>query len=112
MTDVMPGAGTYGTAAGHRGDDSMGMTRGSEVMAWMAEPGRGTTRGAAPRLRGPGAGRPIRYFFSGIWLLYLIQPISALLGRRFKITRALCIRYDQKRARFVPIPSSYRMQSR
>ena len=31
-------------------------------------------------LRGPGTGSPWRWFFSAIWLIYLIQPVSTLFG--------------------------------
>ena len=31
-------------------------------------------------LRGPGTGSPWRWFFSAIWLVYLIQPVSTLFG--------------------------------
>jgi two-component system, NarL family, sensor histidine kinase DesK len=29
----------------------------------------------------PGSGGPMRWFFSGIWLVYLIQPVAGLFGR-------------------------------
>jgi two-component system sensor histidine kinase DesK len=29
----------------------------------------------------PGAGGPMRWFFSGVWLIYLIQPVSRLFGQ-------------------------------
>jgi two-component system sensor histidine kinase DesK len=32
-------------------------------------------------LRSPGTGSPWRWFFSAIWLVYLIQPVSSLFGR-------------------------------
>src|SRR5580692_8824174 len=35
---------------------------------------------ARPALRGTGIGRPWRWFFSAIWLIYLIQPVSTLFG--------------------------------
>src|SRR5262250_995413 len=28
----------------------------------------------------PGTGSPLRWLFSGIWLVYLIQPVSELFG--------------------------------
>ena len=31
-------------------------------------------------LRAPGTGSPWRWFFSAIWLVYLIQPVSDLFG--------------------------------
>jgi two-component system sensor histidine kinase DesK len=34
-----------------------------------------------PRLRGPGTGSRSRYFFSAIWLVYLIAPVSDLFSR-------------------------------
>jgi two-component system, NarL family, sensor histidine kinase DesK len=50
----------------------------------------------------PGTGSPMRWFFSGIWLVYLIQPVSALFGHRhgvawiaggLAITVAFCVIY-------------------
>jgi two-component system, NarL family, sensor histidine kinase DesK len=50
----------------------------------------------------PGTGSPMRWFFSGIWLVYLIQPVSALFGHHhgvawiaggLAITAAFCVIY-------------------
>ena len=50
----------------------------------------------------PGTGSPMRWFFSGIWLVYLIQPVSALFGDHhgvawiaggLAITVAFCVIY-------------------
>ena len=50
----------------------------------------------------PGTGSPMRWFFSGIWLVYLIQPVSALFGHHYgvawiagglAITAAFCVIY-------------------
>ena len=50
----------------------------------------------------PGSGHPSRYFFSAIWLVYLIEPVSALFGHRhgvlyiaggLAITVAFCVIY-------------------
>jgi len=50
----------------------------------------------------PGTGGPMRWFFSGIWLVYLISPVSALFGHHhgvawiaggLAITVAFCVTY-------------------
>jgi two-component system sensor histidine kinase DesK len=50
----------------------------------------------------PGSGHPSRYFFSAIWLVYLIEPVSALFGHGhgvlyiaggLAITAAFCVLY-------------------
>ncbi len=50
----------------------------------------------------PGTGSPLRWFFSGVWLAYLIQPVSELFGHRhgvawiaggLVITAAFCVIY-------------------
>ncbi len=50
----------------------------------------------------PGTGSPMRWFFSGVWLVYLIQPVSALFGHQYgvawiagglAITVAFCVIY-------------------
>ena len=50
----------------------------------------------------PGSGGPMRWFFSGIWLVYLIQPVSGLFGHHHSaawiagglaITAAFCVIY-------------------
>jgi len=50
----------------------------------------------------PGTGSPMRWFFSGIWLVYLISPVSALFGHHhgvawiaggLAITVAFCVIY-------------------
>ncbi len=52
--------------------------------------------------RGPGSGSPMRWFFSAIWLVYLIQPVLALFGQHHSaawiagglaITVAFCATY-------------------
>jgi two-component system sensor histidine kinase DesK len=64
------------------------------------EPGPGTT--AFGERYVPGTGSPMRWFFSGIWLVYLIQPVSALFGHHhgvawivggLAITAAFCVIY-------------------
>src|SRR5271163_1671820 len=53
-------------------------------------------------LRTPGTGSPLRWFFSAIWLVYLIQPVHALFGHDhgvlwiaggLAITVAFCVIY-------------------
>src|SRR6266568_1107271 len=50
----------------------------------------------------PGTGSPLRWFFSGVWLAYLIQPVGELFGHRhgvawiaggMAITVAFCVIY-------------------
>jgi two-component system sensor histidine kinase DesK len=50
----------------------------------------------------PGTGSPMRWFFSGVWLVYLIQPVSNLFGHHhgvawiaggLAITVAFCVIY-------------------
>jgi two-component system sensor histidine kinase DesK len=50
----------------------------------------------------PGAGSPMRWFFSGVWLVYLIQPVGELFGHHYgvawiagglAITVAFCVIY-------------------
>ena len=50
----------------------------------------------------PGAGSPMRWFFSGVWLVYLIQPVADLFGHHhgvasiaggLVITVAFCVIY-------------------
>ena len=64
--------------------------------------GRGPELGlAALRQSGvPGTGSPMRWFFSAIWLVYLIQPVSELFGHGvawiaggLAITVAFCVIY-------------------
>ena len=64
------------------------------------EPGPATT--AFGERYVPGTGSPMRWFFSGIWLVYLIQPVSALFGHHhgvawiaggLAITVAFCVIY-------------------
>jgi two-component system sensor histidine kinase DesK len=64
------------------------------------EPGPATT-GFSERYV-PGTGSPMRWFFSGIWLVYLISPVSALFGHHhgvawiaggLAITVAFCVIY-------------------
>ena len=42
-------------------------------------PGR-PAHGRLQRPHVPGTGSPLRWFFSGIWLVYLVQPVSELFG--------------------------------
>jgi two-component system, NarL family, sensor histidine kinase DesK len=46
-------------------------------------PGDGTV--ATPIFRGPGSGGTSRYFFSAVWLVYLVEPVSALFGHRYGV---------------------------
>jgi two-component system sensor histidine kinase DesK len=64
------------------------------------EPGPATT--ALGERYVPGTGSPMRWFFSGIWLVYLISPVSALFGHHhgmawiaggLAITIAFCVIY-------------------
>ena len=41
-----------------------------------------TTFPSAGARPGPGSGGPLRWFFSGVWLVYLIQPVSQLFGHQ------------------------------
>ncbi len=50
----------------------------------------------------PGTGSPLRWFFSGVWLAYLIQPVGELFGHRhgvawiaggMAVTVAFCVIY-------------------
>ena len=70
----------------------------------MEPEGRGRRPGpAALRPSGvPGTGSPMRWFFSAIWLVYLIQPVSDLFGHHYgvawiagglAITVAFCVIY-------------------
>ena len=55
----------------------------------------------------PGVGSPWRWFFSGVWLIYLIQPVADLFQRHDAvwiaggviITLAFCVIYEST---FVP----------
>src|SRR5579872_1836547 len=78
-----------------------------------ATPGDAVTAEAPPARAGilitalgtrlvPGTGNPWRWFFSAIWLVYLIAPVSSLFGHRhgvpwiaggLAITVAFCIAY-------------------
>ncbi len=58
--------------------------------------------GAFSRHHVPGTGSPMRWFFSGVWLVYLIQPVANLFGHGhgvawiacgLAITVAFCIIY-------------------
>jgi two-component system, NarL family, sensor histidine kinase DesK len=44
------------------------------------EPRQGVVRTALFGMRAPGTGSQWRWFFSGVWLVYLIQPVSNLFG--------------------------------
>ena len=64
------------------------------------EPGPATTTFGERYV--PGTGGPMRWFFSGIWLVYLISPVSALFGHHhgvawiaggLAITVAFCVTY-------------------
>jgi two-component system, NarL family, sensor histidine kinase DesK len=96
----MAGSGDCASGAGMSGSDrTSARDRGS---------GRGDTRrpsitysGIRGRLA-PGPGGPMRWFFSAIWLVYLIQPVSGLFGQHHSaawiagglaITVAFCITY-------------------
>ncbi len=62
----------------------------------------GLITGTFGRRHVPGTGSPMRWFFSGIWLVYLIQPVSNLFGHHhgvawiaggLAITVAFCVIY-------------------
>jgi two-component system sensor histidine kinase DesK len=64
------------------------------------EPGLAT--GTFGQRHVPGTGSPMRWFFSGVWLVYLIQPVSNLFGHHhgvawiaggLAITVAFCVIY-------------------
>jgi two-component system sensor histidine kinase DesK len=38
----------------------------------------------------PGTGSPMRWFFSGVWLVYLIQPVSNLFGHHHGVAWIAC----------------------
>jgi two-component system, NarL family, sensor histidine kinase DesK len=57
---------------------------GTDAMTDRAETDRRpslTQSGVLVNWRGPGTGSPMRWFFTGIWLVYLIQPVSSLFSR-------------------------------
>src|SRR5271167_3033803 len=62
----------------------------------------GLVTGAFGERHVPGTGSPMRWFFSGIWLVYLIQPVANLFGHHYgvawiagglAITVAFCVIY-------------------
>jgi two-component system, NarL family, sensor histidine kinase DesK len=62
----------------------------------------GLISGAFGRRHVPGTGSPMRWFFSGVWLVYLIQPVGNLFGHGhgvawiaggLAITVAFCVIY-------------------
>ncbi len=96
----MAGAGDHTSCAGLPGRDG------------MSDSGRAARSSQTRRasmfysgIRGqltPGPGGPVRWFFSGIWLVYLIQPVSGLFGHHHSaawiagglaITVAFCATY-------------------
>ena len=65
-------------------------------------PGLVRTALGGAQMRAPGTGSPMRWVFSAIWLVYLIQPVSGLFGHKYgalwiaggiAITVAFCILY-------------------
>jgi two-component system, NarL family, sensor histidine kinase DesK len=84
-----------------RDEDEMSGTEGSagRDMAW---PPAGPSPGVARKYTGPGSGGPLRWFFSGVWLVYLIAPVASLFGHHHGplfiaaavvITAAFCVVY-------------------
>ena len=80
---------TRSTEAVRNGTDADGRERGPATTAFGAR-------------YVPGTGSPMRWFFSGIWLVYLIGPVSALFGHHhgvawiaggLAITVAFCVTY-------------------
>ena len=57
----------------------METTQGSEVMAQMTESRGPVTLGATGRAL-PRQGRAMRFLFTGVWLVYLLAPVSQLFG--------------------------------
>ena len=62
----------------------------------------GLVTGALSEQPVPGTGSPMRWFFSGVWLVYLIQPVANLFGHHhgvawiaggLAITVAFCVIY-------------------
>src|SRR5580704_8240135 len=62
----------------------------------------GLITGALSEHHVPGTGSPMRWLFSGVWLVYLIQPVSNLFGHHhgvawiaggLAITVAFCVIY-------------------
>jgi two-component system sensor histidine kinase DesK len=48
----------------------------------MTDSGGGTSaRGPYAPRRGPGSGSKLRFLFTGVWLVYLIEPVSDLFGQ-------------------------------
>ena len=56
---------------------------GTDAMTGCAETDRrpSLTRSGVLGKWGPGTGGPVRWFFSAIWLVYLIQPVANLFSR-------------------------------
>jgi two-component system sensor histidine kinase DesK len=75
---------------------------GDAVTAEAPPPRAGILTTALPARFVPGTGNPWRWFFSAIWLVYLIAPVSGLFGHRhgvlwiaggLAITVAFCVAY-------------------
>jgi two-component system, NarL family, sensor histidine kinase DesK len=95
----MTGLGDHASGTGASGAGTSGSDRAS---------GGGDTRRPSVTYSGirgqltPGAGSPMRWFFSAIWLVYLIQPVSDLFGHHnsaawiaggLAITVGFCVTY-------------------
>ena len=68
----------------------------------LQEHAPGPVTGALSEHHVPGTGSPMRWFFSGVWLVYLIQPVANLFGHGhgvawivggLAITVAFCVIY-------------------
>jgi len=62
----------------------METTPGSEVMAQMTESRGPVTLGATGRAL-PRQGRAMRFLFTGVWLVYLLAPVSQLFGHHHSV---------------------------
>ncbi len=62
----------------------METTQGSEVMAQMTESRGPVTLGATGRAL-PRQGRAMRFLFTGVWLVYLLAPVSQLFGHHHSV---------------------------
>jgi two-component system, NarL family, sensor histidine kinase DesK len=90
----MAGSGDHTSGAGISGNDQVSGGRDTRRPSITYSGIRGQLA--------PGRGGPMRWFFSAIWLVYLIQPVSGLFGHHnsaawiaggLAITAAFCVTY-------------------
>jgi len=62
----------------------METTQGSEVMAQMTDSRGPITLGVTGRAL-PRRGRAVRYLFTGVWLVYILAPVSQLFGHHHSV---------------------------